>query len=391
VKKRLTIILSIVALLGLTWFANGVLNAESNEAALKKRMEELRNQSKLTKKRLEEANSNLKQNKKSQDKLRSQINYLDLQVSELQKEIDQLDSEIADTEKKLTEEGVRLDEAIKRVEERDKLLKTRVRAMYENGDVTYLEVLLDSDSIGDFLSRKEMMEKIVDSDKAILEQNIKDKEEIAARKAEIEKLLAALEDKYEKANEMKEQLEAAMKEKSVAVAALEQEEEAIVREKERLDEELKKFAAEISKIDRELSKLKWNGGKLAWPVPDSHNITSRFGTRVHPIKKTRHTHSGIDISAKQGTDIIAAESGKVILASTYGGYGNTVMISHGGGLVTLYAHIRHGGIKVKEGQEVKRGQKIAEVGSTGLSTGPHLHFSVLVDGKYVDPMKYLGK
>jgi murein DD-endopeptidase MepM/ murein hydrolase activator NlpD len=133
----------------------------------------------------------------------------------------------------------------------------------------------------------------------------------------------------------------------------------------------------------------YSGGKLAWPVPSRTAIGDGFGYRIDPIKHINKLHKGIDIPAPKGTTIVAAESGTVLIASQVNGYGNTVVIDHGGGLWTWYGHIRDGGIKVSEGQTVKRGQKIAEVGSTGDSTGNHLHFEVRVKQEAVNPLPYL--
>jgi murein DD-endopeptidase MepM/ murein hydrolase activator NlpD len=132
------------------------------------------------------------------------------------------------------------------------------------------------------------------------------------------------------------------------------------------------------------------GGKLSWPLPKKYPITSNFGSRVDPITgKSGENHKGLDIGAPSGTSILAAESGTVIIAEYWNGYGNTVVLDHGNGLWTLYPHIRMNGIKVKKGDTVKRDQVIAEVGSTGRSTGPHLHFEVRVNGIAVNPAPYL--
>jgi murein DD-endopeptidase MepM/ murein hydrolase activator NlpD len=128
---------------------------------------------------------------------------------------------------------------------------------------------------------------------------------------------------------------------------------------------------------------------MAWPVEGYHTITSPYGNRTHPIHGGTRMHNGLDIGAPQGANIVAAESGVVSMASYYGGYGYTVIIEHGDNTRTLYAHIRSGGIKVSEGESVSRGQKIAEVGSTGSSTAPHLHFEVHKNGQPVNPAPYI--
>lgn len=134
----------------------------------------------------------------------------------------------------------------------------------------------------------------------------------------------------------------------------------------------------------------YTGGSGTLALPVSHyRLSSTFGMRVHPITGKLKGHTGIDMAAPQGTDIHAAEDGVVIVAEWWSGYGNTVVIDHGDGLWTLYGHIRNGGTVVHTGQTVKRGQKIAEVGSTGNSTGPHCHFEVRENNKPVNPMNYL--
>ncbi len=127
---------------------------------------------------------------------------------------------------------------------------------------------------------------------------------------------------------------------------------------------------------------------MSLPVSGAR-LSSGYGTRVHPITGKTKGHTGVDLAAPQGTDIHAAEGGVVIVAEWWSGYGNTVIIDHGDNVWTLYGHIRNDGIKVEKGEHVKKGQKIAEVGSTGNSTGPHLHFEVRINGSPVDPMPYL--
>ncbi|WP_339060460.1 M23 family metallopeptidase [Tepidibacillus marianensis] len=154
---------------------------------------------------------------------------------------------------------------------------------------------------------------------------------------------------------------------------------------------LSQLAAAQSAALKKQNKLPvaYNGGQFAWPVPGHSRISSDYGWRIHPIYHTRKFHAGIDIPAPQGSTIVAADDGVVILTSYVNGYGNTVMIDHGSGIQTMYPHIRNGGIKVSVGQKVTKGQKIAEIGSTGNSTGPHTHFEVRKNGTAVNPWTYL--
>jgi murein DD-endopeptidase MepM/ murein hydrolase activator NlpD len=143
----------------------------------------------------------------------------------------------------------------------------------------------------------------------------------------------------------------------------------------------------ISKLEFEKNGLSSRAPtKLAWPTPGYSRITSEYGWRTHPILKTRRWHTGIDIGVPHGEKVVAAEDGKVVLAEYYGAYGNTVIILHGGNISTLYGHLSR--INVKNGEFVVRGQKIGEIGTTGLSTGPHLHYTVMKNGQDINPWKF---
>lgn len=384
------LIVFIIATLSVSTLFTPEIAAKSERQKLLEQLEQIKRTESQANKAMKEAEQKINKIKMDMKKATAEINSLDRQIEETEGKITAKEEEIAITEAEAEEAAQQLDEAIARVEARDELLKVRVRALYETGDVSYLEALLDSKSIGDFLSRMDMMEKVVNSDKQILADNIADKEEIEARKLELDAFLAQLQADYAVLYAMKEDLQRQYKEKTVFIASLELSEEEWQKEEERLAAELAQLAKEKARVNLEIKKTEYSGGAFTWPVPDSYKITSNYGYRTHPVTGQKQSfHSGTDIGAPQGTTIVAAADGDVILAKKdYGTYGNTIMIDHGG-IVTLYAHIRHGGILVKEGDTVKRGQKIAEVGSTGRSTGPHLHFSVLKNGEYLDPMKYL--
>lgn len=391
-KKRFLVVITVILTLSgaLFWFAPDT-QAETEYQKYKKLVEQLEKQQKQKQQEISNLEKQIKTIEKNIKQLENEIKSLDNQIAKQEEKISIKEEEIEQTKEQLEEAAQLLDEAIARVNEQDALLKSRVRAMYETGEVSYLEVLLNADSIGDFLSRIDMMEKVVNSDMDLLAQYQENKRIVEQRKAEVEQYLAKLEQEYEDLNKYMAELNDLRKSKSVMVASLEEDHENAAKEKEKLDAELAKIAKEYSDANKKLNALKFDG-VLKWPVPDSDRITSSYGYRTHPVTgKKSSMHNGIDIGAPQGTKIVAAADGVVILAEYYGTYGNTVMIDHGGGVVTLYGHIRNGGIKVKKDQKVSKGDKIAEVGSTGRATGPHLHFSVIKDGVYVDPMKYFNK
>lgn len=361
------------------------------EAANQKRQQE-------AEKRAEQLKGKIEQEKKGYAQLKQEI---DAQG----KELDELNKQLGEVNRNLNDASLRLDEAEKRVESRDNMLKSRVRLMYMNGSVSYLEVLLSATSFSDFIERFQNLKTIVSKDGEILEANIRDKETIALEKAEIEKKLAEVKGLYAKAEAVKMNLQKQEKQKEVAIASLTKQEkdaehtseeaeaaaQALVKQKQalrnKLLEEQRKEAAKKTGKPAAV-KPAYAGGKLAWPVPASSNITSHFGYRIDPIKKVNKLHKGMDIAAPRGTTIVSADEGTVILASWVSGYGNTVVVDHDNGLVTWYAHMS--AISVSEGDAVKRGGKIGEVGTTGDSTGNHLHFEVHTDSGPVDPRSYLG-
>jgi murein DD-endopeptidase MepM/ murein hydrolase activator NlpD len=261
-----------------------------------------------------------------------------------------------------------------------------------NGSVSYMDVLFSATSFSDFLDRFLALQNIVGQDKQILEQNKDDRETVATKKKQVETQLTKIQSLAVQAEAIKDKLSNQEQQKEVMIASLDQN----IKQLEASDEEAEKKLvalaaqrAELNKKKKALNSFKYSGGKLAWPVPSRNNISSGFGYRIDPIRHVRKLHKGIDIAAPKGTKIIAAESGVVLIASQVSGYGNTVVIDHGNNIWTWYGHIRNGGIFVQEGQKVNRGDKIAEVGSTGDSTGNHLHFEVRKNQEAVNPLPYL--
>lgn len=332
------------------------------------------------------AENEIKLINKEEKQLENEIKQLSKQIEETMLLINEKEQEIAQTEENLRRTAEQLDEAIARVEARDELLRSRVRLMYTNGAVSYLDVLLSSNSFSDFLDRFRSLSLIVDQDRQILEDNIRDKDLIAAHKAQIEKDLALLEQAHKDLIAQRQTLQQKEREKEVRIAALHDRREHL----EEITEEQEKALIDAMKLKSELvkerAKLVEHSGKFIWPLEKDYPITSNFGYRIHPISKKRKLHAGTDIGAPRGTKVLAAGSGIVITAKEWGGYGNAIMIDHGNGKWTLYAHLSK--IRVKEGDEVKTGQHIGDVGSTGNSTGPHLHFEVRVNSEPVDPMKH---
>jgi murein DD-endopeptidase MepM/ murein hydrolase activator NlpD len=268
-----------------------------------------------------------------------------------------------------------------------------------NGFVSYMDVLLSATSFSDFLSRLDALKSIVNQDKEILASNKKDRETVALKKEQTEKQLAQVKLLYEQADQVRDELQAKEKEKEVKIASLSKMEKDLEHISEENEKLLIQFAAQEAALQakkRAASKANtsnvftYSGGKFGFPLASKAPLTSDFGTRVNPVTGQKgEFHKGIDFGAPGGTSILAAENGVVIVASWWSGYGNTVILDHGNGVWTLYGHIRNDGIVVKKGDSVKRGQKIAEVGSTGQATGNHLHFEVRKNEQPIDPKPFL--
>lgn len=269
------------------------------------------------------------------------------------------------------------------------LLKERIKVSYENTTMSYVYILLDSTSIVDFTYRLGMISKIIENDEKIVNEaeaakkNMEDKlrirEEMRARK---EQAANEAKEKFKHYNESIRKLAIKMAQAKQGIRDLEIREDEMAAQQSKIANLIRSLQPKASAPSSNASH-----GSLLYPVPGSRNITSPFGWRIHPIYKTKKFHSGVDLAASYGASIFAAESGTVIYAGWQSGYGNTVIVDHGGGLSTLYAHCSS--IKVSNGQKVSRGQTIALVGSTGASTGPHLHFEVHVNGSAVNPENYI--
>ncbi len=319
-----------------------------------------------------------------------------IQVQQLDDTIVQAEQEIANYNTQLTQLQTQVDETEanlqkiqKNYEENEKLLEERLVVLYEKGETSFLDLLLKSSSLTEFLSNYYLLEQIVEADTELLEGIEKEKTEVENTKKNLEEQKANL--KILKAK--REQTYVTMQNnKTIQQNYLSQ----LSDTEKELQQKIEEFKAEEQRIENLIQLAasqdysgNYTGGVMAWPIAKSGTyITSDYGIREHPIQGVVKKHTGIDIgNAGFGAPVIAATDGIVTMASYYGGYGNCVMINHGNGISTLYGHGQK--ILTTVGTEVKKGDLIMEVGSTGNSTGPHLHFEVRVSGSPVDPKPYL--
>ena len=380
-KKTLTIITALLLMFTFTFGPASVYADKKSE------LNDVKNE-------IKDKEDELKEGKKEEKRLAAEIKELEVRISESENKLVKLNNDINKTEKKIVKATADLKKAEEEVAEQNENLNGRLRAMYKNGSVGFIDVLLSSGSVSEFIMNYEMVKKIYSSDKSILEELQANYDLINEKKQELDNLQAGLisqkQEQLALQDELKADKAAVAKKKGIVSANNDALEDNI--------SDLKQEAANIEaliKKDQESSGSGGSGGseytegQFSWPVPGWSRVSSDYGWRVCPFHGNEF-HTGIDIPAGYGEAVVAAASGTVISACYQGSYGNAVLISHGGGLYTLYAH--NSSLIVYAGQKVSKGQQIARIGSTGSSTGNHLHFEVRNGASYgsdVSPWGYL--
>lgn len=333
--------------------------------------------------------------------IQGDIDALDERIALLDEAIDRVKVRLTAAQKTLAVLTGELEVVLARLNRRTTVFEARAVAAYKAGPTAYAESILSSDSFTDLVDRTEYYQAALDADAALLDEIELLRTDLEARRAEVEA-------KEEQIAEAKLELERNRDE--VAAARARQADDlaakhAVISEKKNLLADIRgqqgRLEAEEERLERESQQLQsiieqaassttstytpTGGGQFLWPAGGP--ITSGYGYRIHPIFGTRLLHAGVDIGAASGSGVVAADEGNVVYVGAMSGYGNVVVVDHGGGLSTLYAHLS--AFSVGSGQSVGRGAHIASVGCTGYCTGPHLHFEVRVNGGPVDPLPYL--
>lgn len=333
------------------------------------------------------------------------VKKLDASLEAITEELAKLDSDITAKEEQiaLTQEELQAAELVEASQYES--MKLRIKYMYEKGDSNYVDLLMEAKSLSELLNKAEYIGKISEYDREKLDEYIATKEQIAetervlaeeheellglqeqteAKHASVEELLAAKQKELKNVESQLARAESMVSEYEKDLKAQEDAIKAIEAELKRKEEEAKKAAAAAGKTyaTKSIGDI-----KFTWPCPASSRITSAFGSRTSPTEGASSNHKGIDIGAATGTNIVASAAGTVVVSTYSYSAGNYVMINHGGGVYTVYMHASK--LLVSVGDTVKQGQVIAKVGSTGYSTGPHLHFGIRVNGTYVNPSQYV--
>lgn len=341
----------------------------------------------------EEMQAGIDELKNQQAGVLEQKRALDEQNEVYRQELELIEEQVSLYTRLVDEKAAELEKATADEAEQLAIYKQHVRAMEENGEYTYLSIIFGSKSLSQLMSNLDMIGEIMDADKRIYDQYTAAREDAEEIKAEYETTLSALADKQAEYEAEKADLEAKIDEANDMIAQLEEEINSnydlyleVLAQEEALESDIQSMIAEMER--QEAANSITSTGTYIWPLP-GYSPGSAYGWRMHPIYHEMRFHAGEDIGAPSGTPILAADSGMAtVIADNGNGYGNYIMINHGGGRVTLYAHMS--AFAISNGATVSQGQVIGYVGSTGNSTGPHLHFEVRVNGATTDPKSYFN-
>lgn len=366
----------------------GVTASAATKAQLQKKQSQLETQQK-------NISAKLRNLKKSKAAAQDQLDLVNELVENLQTQITTVNNQIAAANaeiKDIEEDIAQKDQEIENSKEK---FKERMRAIYISGDMTGgLEVILCSNGMEEFISNMVYLEAMAKYDQSLIDELLNDKQGYQDKKAQVEEHKKQIDAQKAELAKKKTELDAQQKEAEALMKQIKADEEAYKKKQAEIDLQMAKARAQldalISKNNSNSQNTEYYGGSFGWPTPGYKRITSPFGPRTYTLngKRISSNHKGIDIGAPSGAKIVASNGGKVVTSAyNAGGYGNYVIIDHGGGKMTVYGHMSKRGVSV--GQSVGKGDQIGKVGSTGRSTGPHLHFEIRINGTAVNPINYL--
>ena len=397
IRRITALVLILVLAAGISIQASSASTEKVTEdAASTKSLQEAQDEKAQLEKALKEAQSTIEDLKDSKGDIESKVTELNQQLIDISARITDLENQLTAKSEDIQETKDELAGAKEREAQQYADMKVRIQFMYENGQTSYLEALLSSRNISEFLNSADYIAQIQSYDRQKLTEYQDTVESIVNLEAQLGQEYTDLEALKSTVESNKATVAAMMRQKESELADISGDIEdaqsdadyyaAEIQAQEELIAAIKR--AEAEKAAAGVEEHPYTGGAFRWPCPSSTRVTSDYGTRVSPMSGASSNHKGIDIGASAGADIIAAADGTVTAASYSSAAGNYVMIDHGGGLYTVYMHASS--LLVSPGQTVSAGDVIAKVGSTGISTGSHLHFGVSLNGSYVSPWSYLG-
>lgn len=378
-RKILCIVL-ILLICFITTFVQAENKEENNSTDIYTQRNELQNQ-------LNEANGELEGVKSELSENLQQVEKLDKKIETAEAQLEEYESKITNFKNSINKIETELNTVSDKYEKQKELLKKRLVATYVAGETQYLDILLKSRSIDDFLSSYYLISQLAEIDNNLMKELERKKKTIDLSRQKLEKEKKELAVIAETQTRTARTLQNTKKLRESFIEKLSEEEQQLQNKIDEINTQYEIINKQILAAAMEGLDTQYIGGELAWPVPGYTRITSNYGMRVHPITHQYKLHTGVDIGAPEGANFIAANDGIVVRSEMNIAYGNMVIIDHGGGISTLYAHGSE--ILVQVGQTVKRGEPILKVGSTGYSTGPHAHFEVRINGITVNPLPYI--
>ena len=375
----------VVAML-VSMFASGIVFAaaadDEDADSLQSKLDSLEEEKAAVQERIADLTAQANDVQATRDALQQEIDLTKEEIATVEAYIERLQEQI---DVKTTE----LEAAEKALEEKEELFAQTVRTTYEQGEISYLEVLLNSSSFSDLLTRLEIVSAIMEDNQKVVDEYTAAKEDIEQKRDDLQDTQDEQKNYQENLNYKVDDLAASEAQQAALQESLEAYKAESEAEYDRIESEMQDVSNQIAELSRQAAangSVPMGDGTLIWPTPSCTTTNSAYGYRVHPIYGTVKFHAGEDIPAVYGAEILAAASGTVVTAGWVSGYGNYTVIDHGGGLMTAYGH--QSSFAVSVGDVVTQGQVIGYVGSTGNSTGPHLHFEVYVNGATVDPKSY---
>ena len=404
-KRRIIFGLTLVLAMSVFFSSNVtfISRAEITSDSIKEKQQQI-SQAQDEQKKLQKGLSDVKKMKqeleKSKSNLEDYITQLDGDLNVVNERINELQAVIDETQEALDEATEDLNEAVRVETEQYEAMKVRIQFMYEKGDNFFLDAIFGAESFSDILNRANYFEELASYDRKKLDEYVLNRQMVEVCKQEIEAKKATLDEAMAQQEQEQNNLEILIGEKEQQINAVSYDisnKEAAIKDYE---DELNAMATVISQLEQQVLEekraiaaangvnLSYDGGAFCWPAPSYTRISSPFGYRTHPTLGVQLFHNGVDLASPSGSKILCAYDGIVVAADYTSVMGNYIMVDHGDGLYTVYMHAS--ALYVSKGDVVIKGENIAAVGSTGRSTGPHLHFSVRKNGEYVDPMAYIS-
>lgn len=348
---------------------------------------DLQNESNELTQELNETNNRLQAVQEELSQNMQQLQELDNQIAESQTELNTINVQVEELMAQIEENEAKLEKTQKEYEDIQSLLESRLISMYEAPKLQFWDVMLSSKSVTEFLSNYYAMKELAEYDKELLDTVKAQKDEIETTKMVLaEKKKQVITDKQTQQKKT-QVLSNTKKMREYYISKLTAQEQELQSKIDQYNQQVEEIEAEIKLLSLNTISSDYIGGAMIWPVPGYNSITSTYGMRVHPITGAYKLHTGVDIGAPLGSSFVASANGIVTKATFNAAYGNMVIIDHGGGVQTLYAHGSK--ILVELGQVVSAGTEVLKVGSTGYSTGPHAHFEIRINGQTVNPIDYL--